>query len=156
MDFLNYLCQLEDGTICIHPDCNKSLGDNKKQALQVIISEIKYFEKKFGATNKFIILLNLKETAITESTLDIKFLTKLRKVLVREFPDKLNKLIIYDYSEKMLCVIHLIRLLIGKEYRDKILIDKNYKIFIDNLLTKTHERVGNNREVIVNNSESRY
>lgn len=156
MGFLNYLCQLDDGSICIHPDCNKSLGKDKKKALVDIITEIKQFEEKYGETNKFIILLNLKKTSITESTLDIKFLRRLRKILVRQFPDKLNKLIIYDYTDKMLCIIQIIRFLIGQEYKDKIMIDKNYKVFIDNLLKKKINNSDNDGCVIVNNNELHY
>ena len=56
----------------------------------------------------------------------------------------------------MLCIIQIIRFLIGQEYKDKIMIDKNYKVFIDNLLKKKINNSDNDGCVIVNNNELHY
>ena len=148
MNYLNYLCQLEDGSICVCPNYKISITKNKHTSPVTIVKEIKHFLDNYGIQNKFIVLLSLNNMDPQTSKIDLFFYKKLKQILENNFPDKLCKLIIYDYSEKYMFFFRFMKLIAGQEYWDKIIIDKNYKVFVDKM-TK-------NDNIIVNNNELHY
>ena len=145
MNYVNHLYNLENGNICIYPNYTKRIS-NKILFPDILISELNEIINNNGSNNKFIILIDLGRLQITPdyATNNIFFYKKLKRKLELAFPNKLEKVIIYNYTRTTLFFVNVIKLVLDKELTKKIIIDKNYKQFIEHRLTEKDNITVNN------------
>ncbi len=146
MNYINHLYNLDNGNICIYPNYTKKIND-KSIFPDILINELRDIIIKNGSQNKFIILMDLSKLQITPdyASNNIFFYRRLKKRLEEAFPDKLEKVIIYNYTRKTIFFVSILKLILDKELTEKIIIDKNYRKFIEAILNKKkHITVNNN------------
>ena len=150
MKYVNHLYNLENGNICIYPNYRKRIQD-KLLFSNILIEELNDIILQNGSENKFIILVDLGRLRITPdyATNNLIFYKNLKKKLEKAFPDKLEKVIIYNYTRATLFFVSVIKLILDKELREKIIVDTNYRQFFDNIINKKPT-------IAVNNSLSNY
>jgi len=133
MTFIKYLYTLENGSVCIYPDYKNKIQD-RESFPDTITDELNKVLQIYGGNNKrFIILVDLTKVKMNceQATGNIFFYRKLKVRLEQEFPNKLEKIIIYDYTDSTIFLLNILKLILDKELRDKIIVDRNYKMFIN-------------------------
>lgn len=136
MKFIKYLYSLDNGTICLYPNYSQKLEGDRGTIINCIVHELQQFLNLYGKSNKFVILLDLTKVKIIDNH-DFILYRKLKQSLERIYPDKLEKVIIYDYSKKSYYLLKIVKSILDKEVQEKIVTDKNYRVFIDKFLEKT-------------------
>jgi len=145
MAFVKYLYNLESGSVCIYPNYVNKI-QNKELFPEIITRELNNILDKYGkGGRKFIVLIDLTKVQMTSdhATRSIFFYKKLKNHLEKKFPDKLEKIIIYDYTDSTIFLLNVIKFILDKELRDKIIISKDYKKFINSKIT-SDSNVNNN------------
>tara|TARA_B110000977_G_scaffold48820_1_gene66322 strand:- start:26 stop:463 length:438 start_codon:yes stop_codon:yes gene_type:complete len=136
MKFINYLYTLDNGNICLYPNYDQKLVGKREVIINCILGELQNFLEMYGKTNKFVILLDLTKVNVVENH-DFILYRRLKVAVETNYPDKLDRVIIYEYSKKSYCLLNIIRAVLDKEVQKKIVIDKGYKQFIDSFLGTT-------------------
>lgn len=133
MSFIKYLYNLESGSVCIYPHYENKIK-NYATFPDTLVRELTKILQTYGeGDEKFIVLVDLTKVKMNceQATSNIFFYKKLKTRIEKQFPNKLEKIIIYDYTEKNAFLLNIIKLILDKELRDKIIIDRNYKLFIN-------------------------
>ena len=147
MNFIEYLYNLESGTICIYPNYKTKI-QNKTLFPDVISNELNTLLEKYGQENtKIIILIDLTKIEMTTeyASNNLSFYRRLKTRLEHDFQNILERIIIYEYTNKTAFLLTLIKLILDKELRKKIIIDRKYKQFIEKgMKIKT---IANNNEL---------
>ena len=149
MSFIEYLYNLESGCVCIHPNYNNKIK-NRELFADTLTGELKNILQTHGkGDTKFIILVDLTKVNMNceHATGNLFFYKKLKNRLEYEFPNKLEKIIIYDYTDKTIFLVTILKLILDKELRNKIIIDRNYKSYVDPRITSN---------ITLNNNGSHY
>ena len=149
MSFIEYLYNLENGSVCVRPLYGNKIK-NRSQFPDTLAMELNNILQTYGGIdNKFIVLVDLTKINMNSehATNNIFFYKKLKDRLERDFPDKLDKIIIYDYTEKTNFLLNIIKLILDKDLRKKIIVDRKYKEFVnDKIVNKSN----------LNNNERHY
>jgi hypothetical protein len=133
MTFIKYLYNLESGSVCIYPDYSNKI-QNKDLFPETITYELSNILERYGeGDHKFIVLVDLTKIQMNseQAGKNIFFYKKLKDHLENKFPNKLEKIIIYDYTEKTIFLLNILKLILDRELRNKIIINKDYKVFIN-------------------------
>ena len=153
MNFINHLYNLDNGSICIYPNYNRQIID-RDSFTRELINELNVILSTNGRGNKFIVLIDLSKMNITpdHASCNIFFYKNLKKTLEKTFNDKLDKIIIYEYTKTTVFFIKLLKLILDKDLTDKIIIDKGFYDFFENGIKKNLEC----NSITVNNNVSHY
>tara|TARA_B110000211_G_scaffold217440_1_gene261317 strand:+ start:528 stop:977 length:450 start_codon:yes stop_codon:yes gene_type:complete len=133
MPFIKYLYTLESGSVCIYPDYDNKIK-NRDLFPETITLELNTLLQTYGTDrSKFIILIDLTKVKMNceQASSNLLFYKNLKIHLENKFPDKLEQIIIYDYTHQTFFLLSIIKLICGKELRDKIIMDRNYKQFMN-------------------------
>lgn len=146
MKLLVYLYNLANGHICIAPNYGQSIH-NKKTYPCELISELKSLLKSYGSESKFMLMIDLTKINMSceHASSNLPFYISLQKAIVAALPDKLEKIIIYDYTEKTAFLLNIAKIVLDREIRNKIILDKNYKIYVEKFME--HKINLNNNEL---------
>lgn len=147
MVFVNYL-HIIDNSICVYPNYKQNLRD--VPSLEVIKNLETEFDELFikhGQNRKIILLLDLTQIDMNNLGIGIPSLKTIIQYLQKNHPDKLNRVIIYNYTEKVKFIITLLKNFVNPEISAKIIVDRNYQKFIDVLLSKRKIKSSNNIEL---------
>jgi hypothetical protein len=147
MGFINYL-YIIDNSICVYPDYKHNfINVSSGEVIRKLESEFNQLFIEHGENKRIILLLDLTKIDINNLGIGIPTLKILIQYLQTNYPEKLNSVIIYNYSEKIKFIIALLKSFVNPEVSAKIIVDRNYQKFIDILLNRKKIKNPNNTEL---------
>lgn len=134
MAIINYLQNIGDSIcVCLNYEINL-IGIPSNQIIQNLEANFNELFLKYGQNKKIIVLLDLTQIDIHNLGIGISELKTMIMYLQRNHPEKLNRIIIYKYSDKVKFIIALLKSFVNPEISAKIIVDRNYHKFISVLL----------------------
>ena len=136
MVFVNFL-HIIDNSICVYPNYKQDLLNvPSNEVIKQLEGEFDKLFIQHGQDRRIILLLDLTQIDINNLGIGIPSLKTIIQYLQTSHPDKLNRVVIYNYTEKVKFVIALLKKFVKPEISAKIIVDRNYQKFINVLLSK--------------------
>jgi len=132
----------------VYPDYKHNfINVSSGEVIRKLESEFDQLFIEHGENKRIILLLDLTKIDINNLGIGIPTLKILIQYLQTNYPEKLNSVIIYNYSEKIKFIIALLKSFVNPEVSAKIIVDRNYQKFIDILLNRKKIKNPNNTEL---------
>ena len=132
----------------MYPDYKHNfINVSSGEVIRKLESEFDQLFIEHGENKRIILLLDLTKIDINNLGIGIPTLKILIQYLQTNYPEKLNSVIIYNYSEKIKFIIALLKSFVNPEVSAKIIVDRNYQKFIDILLNRKKIKNPNNTEL---------